>query len=309
MPDNRCKATTTSGEQCRLPSGGSGYCHIHDPDAIAKRQATKQVTEQRQKEQWAKGNRLREVIEVVESTSRAKGWTPRKMSLDKSNWRYATIAVARSTSSSQVTGIIEVSLAKGFRISYESTSFYRHGLQDLFDALKAELDRLTWINLSKKKAPEAKPFPSVETVESLLQRFHLVARQITRRHDNRETLIVQDEYDAQDLLHALLKALFDDVRPEDVAPIHAGASSRVDFLLKAEKIVIEVKVASKSLKDKKIGEQLIVDIERYQSHPDCETLVCFVYDPQHCIENPVALENDLSGKRDKLDVRVLVVPQ
>jgi len=309
MPDNRCKATTTSGEQCRLPAGDSGYCHIHDPEAIAERQAAKQVTEQRQKAQRAKGKRLREVIEVVESTSHAKGWTPRRMSMDRSSWRYATIAVARSTSSSRVTGIIEVSLAKGFRISYEATSFYRHGLPDLFDALKAELNRLPWINLSKKKAPEARPLASVKAVEGLIQRFHLVARQITRRHDNRDTLIVQDEYDVQDLLHALLKALFDDVRPEDVAPIHAGASSRVDFLLKAEKIVIEVKMASKGLRDKKIGEQLIVDIERYQSHPDCETLVCFVYDPQHSIENPVALENDLGGKRDKLDVHVLVVPQ
>lgn len=83
----------------------------------------------------------------------------------------------------------------------------------------------------------------------------------------------------------------------------------MDFLLKSEKIVIETKISSAKLRDRQIGEQLIIDIKRYQAHQNCETLVCFVYDPDGYIRNPKGLENDLSGKHNNVDVHVLVVPQ
>ena len=47
----------------------------------------------------------------------------------------------------------------------------------------------------------------------------------------------------------------------------------MDFLLKNEKIVIEIKKTRVGLTAKKLGEQLIVDIEKYQQHPDCKYLV------------------------------------
>ncbi len=65
-------------------------------------------------------------------------------------------------------------------------------------------------------------------------------------------------------------------------------------------------MTSETLRDAKIGEQLIIDINRYQAHPDCQTLICFVYDPSHHLKNPEALENDLSGKHNDLAVKVIV---
>ncbi len=59
--------------------------------------------------------------------------------------------------------------------------------------------------------------------------FHLVANQLKTRHSNRESLVISDEYDVQDLLHALLHIYFDDIRPEEWTPNYAGGSSRVDF--------------------------------------------------------------------------------
>ncbi|HEY8629202.1 MAG TPA: hypothetical protein VIL73_01490 [Gaiellaceae bacterium] len=56
-----------------------------------------------------------------------------------------------------------------------------------------------------------------------------------------------------------------------------------------------------------IGEELIVDIERYRSHPDCDAIVALVYDPEKRIPNQRTLETDLSGERDGLIVRVVVV--
>ena len=48
-------------------------------------------------------------------------------------------------------------------------------------------------------------------LELLAERFHLAACQIQSRHAKRPTLIVKDEYDVQDLLHALLTIFFDDI--------------------------------------------------------------------------------------------------
>jgi len=132
-------------------------------------------------------------------------------------------------------------------------------------------------------------------------------RRSTWRYADRPGLVVEDEYDVQDLLHAFLRGLFDDIRPEEYTPSYAGGASRMDFLLKSEQIVIETKVASNSLRDRQIGEQLMIDIQRYQAHPDCKRLICFVYDPHGNIRNPTGLESDLSRVHDKLEVKVIVV--
>ena len=92
-------------------------------------------------------------------------------------------------------------------------------------------------------------------------------------------------------------------------PSYAGGASRIDFLLKSEKIVVEVKMTSDKLRDKQIGEQLIIDIKRYEAHPDCRTLVCFVYDPDKNLRNPAGIRNDLTGKHGKVDARVIIVPE
>lgn len=109
------------------------------------------------------------------------------------------------------------------------------------------------------------------------------------------------------LVHAQLRVFFDDVRPEDWTPEQAGARSRVDFLLKGEKIVVETKMTRLGLGAKEVGEELIVDINRYKAHPDCGALVALVYDPDQQLKNRRSLENDLTKKHDGLMVRVYVV--
>lgn len=143
---------------------------------------------------------------------------------------------------------------------------------------------------------------------NLFKNFHTVARQLKRRHAGRATLEIRDEYDVQDLLHGLLKIDFDDVRPEDWTPATAGASNRMDFLLKDGEIAIEVKMTRPGLKDKELGEQLIIDIAKYQNHPNCKSLYCFVYDPDGIIRNPRGLEKDLEKIGGDFPVKVYVRP-
>ncbi len=146
------------------------------------------------------------------------------------------------------------------------------------------------------------------TIEKLCSRLHAVARQLRSRHQNRETLNVQDEYDVQDLLHALLWIEFEDIRAEEATPSYAAKSSRMDFLLKREKIVVEVKRTRSGLGAKEIASQLIEDIARYKAHPDCKALVCFVYDPEGLVANPRGIEADLSREEGPFPVRVLIRP-
>jgi len=149
---------------------------------------------------------------------------------------------------------------------------------------------------------------SVEKIKLLIERFHKIARQLRSRYSNRDTLEIEDEYDVQDLFHALLKIYFEDIRPEEYTPSYAGAASRVDFLLKDEQIIIEIKKTRKNLGAKAIGEQLIIDSQRYQAHPNCNQLICFVYNPEGRVANPRGIENDLTKEINGIHVSVFITP-
>jgi hypothetical protein len=144
---------------------------------------------------------------------------------------------------------------------------------------------------------------SMQNVMLICEKFHGVARQLKERHNQRATLKVDDEYDVQDLTHALLRIFFDDIRPEEWTPSYAGSQSRMDFLLKKEQTVVEAKY---DLTDKQIGDQLLKDIARYKNHSDCKTLICFVYDPHGRVRNPRGLERDLDGQSTK-ELRVMTI--
>jgi len=143
----------------------------------------------------------------------------------------------------------------------------------------------------------------------LCDRFHLIAKQLRQRHADRPTLDIEDEYDVQDLLHSLLKIYFDDIRPEEWNPSYAGSSTRSDFLLKDEQVIIEIKKTRAGLKAKQLGEQLIIDIAHYKKHPDCKSLYCFVYDPEGYVSNPKGIQNDLSRKDKDFKVIVNIIPK
>lgn len=170
----------------------------------------------------------------------------------------------------------------------------------LFDAAKDDLENLPATSINKAENT------SLEWVIGILERFPAFCRQLKKRHNDRAAFEINDEYDVQDLVHALLMLHFDDIRDEEPSPSHAGASSRQDFLLKAEKIVIEVKKTRKNLGARQIGEELITDMARYRAHPDCETLICFVYDPEEWVKNPKGVISDLEGDDKEGKTRVVI---
>ncbi len=189
----------------------------------------------------------------------------------------------------------------------QDLGLYARGISIVTALLESMIDEIKEYGLDESNStniPDA-----LSLVEILCIRFHRFARQLQERYDNRSTIDIEDEYDLQDVFHALLRLHFDDVRKEEYSPSYASASSRIDFILKNEQIVIELKKTRPTLKAKEIGEQLIVDIARYAEHPDCKCLVCFVYDPENKIPNPDGLESDLERLTDRFKVRVIIAPK
>lgn len=176
-------------------------------------------------------------------------------------------------------------------IGGELMSFLSHMVSvENFQSNSVRLLRQLEIKFSIEDIPNNKS----EFIIKLINNFHTVASQLRNRYSKRNTLLISDEYDVQDLLHGLLRIEFDDIRPEEYTPSYAGSSTRMDFLIKKEKIVIEVKKTREGLKDKEVGDQLILDVQHYKAHPDCKRLICFIYDPENRIKNPRGLESDLA---------------
>ncbi len=187
--------------------------------------------------------------------------------------------------------------AKNFNSSLDTgrASIY---ISKLVGILKAIHEKVKNNKAKEKTSAENSKIDPIENLKRIFLRFRKIAKQLEKRHSNRPAITIGDEYDVQDLLHSLLHLYFEDIRPEEWTPSVSGKPSRMDFLLKEECIVIEVKITKENHGLKEIGEELIVDIIKYQKHPNCKTLICFIYDPDTIILNSKALEDILPEQSD-----------
>src|SRR5437588_1903175 len=86
---------------------------------------------------------------------------------------------------------------------------------------------------------------AVSIVRLICRRFHVVVVQL--QSQQRQVLEINNEFDVQDILHALLQPHFNNVRAEQPRPSFRGDLSRTDFLLKDEQIVVEAKITRATL--------------------------------------------------------------
>ena len=149
----------------------------------------------------------------------------------------------------------------------------------------------------------------VERVKTLCYRFHSVARQLRLRGEYRATLSVEDEFDAQDLLHALLRIQFDNIETDEWTPSYSSGTPRTTLLLNDGRLAVIVKKTRPGLNAKDLTDQLRIDAERYRSYGCCRTLLCFMYDPEGRIGNPRGLEASLTSVTDSFVIDVLVAPK
>jgi len=149
---------------------------------------------------------------------------------------------------------------------------------------------------------------ALEIIKVICHRFNSLAAKMQSRRAPREPLLIQDEYDVQYLLAAILEVFFDNVRPEEWTPSYLGGAKRVDFYLPAFDIFIEVKMTRPKLEDKELGAQLAEDLMYYKKHPKCKNLICFVYNPGNYLKNKSTIVEDVQNNGIGLDAIALIEP-
>src|SRR5882672_10130583 len=85
----------------------------------------------------------------------------------------------------------------------------REGLEEARAILQSMLEEIQEYGLGDSEPTNQDSFA---LIARLCARFPLVVRQLRDRHANRPPFVVNDEYDVQDLMHALLHLRFDEIR-------------------------------------------------------------------------------------------------
>ncbi len=184
--------------------------------------------------------------------------------------------------------------------------YYRGG-QVLPNSQHIETDGKT---LFIDKEVPIKPSSVDELILVLTKGLRRAMHPLTHRRKGSQNLSFSNEYDVQDLLHSLLRPWVFNIRPEEFTPSLAGSSARMDFLLPKYNVAIELKFVRDRNHAKKIGDELILDIEHYLIHPDCNVLWCVVYDQDSLLTNAESLKEiggDKSSKNGNISVKVIVL--
>ena len=154
---------------------------------------------------------------------------------------------------------------------------------------------------------------ALQKVEATINSFTDLALALAKRRKGKAVINVEDEYDVQDILYVGLKASFPDLEREDPTPKDMGASKRVDLLSAAHKIVVEVKMVRDQKHAQEVFDEIKIDVQSYHTHPACQELVIFVYDPQKLIPSALHKEKEFSGRMEirtnrSLDVTLRIRP-
>lgn len=121
--------------------------------------------------------------------------------------------------------------------------------------------------------------PDAATVELLCRRLPQAARILgSRSRKGKTSYSITDEYDVQDLLHAVLRAYLKFSVQEDPLPKVAGAkSSRTDISIEDLGILIEVKYVHGPSDQKRLFDEYSQDLVLYAKWPHLKTLIYLIY--------------------------------
>lgn len=135
----------------------------------------------------------------------------------------------------------------------------------------------------------------------LLNNLPVAMRMLRDRQRGKSPFEVEDEYDVQDLLFAILRSFFDDAKREEWTPAKAGSAKRIDILLPSIEVALEAKYVRSRNHAKHVADELRIDFECYHERPECKHLIAIVMDPNGFIADPAQFGTDLSGLRQKND--------
>jgi hypothetical protein len=161
--------------------------------------------------------------------------------------------------------------------------------QILIEDVDKSLLKIKFVN----KSPE-------EVIKDVLYNFSNAVQKINKeRRKGHLVFKIEDEYDVQDILYVILKSIFPNLRDEDPIPKVGASSTKIDLILREEKILIEVKmIKMKDSDEKKFIQELKIDFESYHECKWLNKLFCFIYDPYKKTKDNSNFY-DLNGNRTK----------
>ena len=134
------------------------------------------------------------------------------------------------------------------------------------------------------------PEPEVSLVLQLCKRLPAAARILGTRRKGKRSFKVVDEYDAQDLLHAILRAYLKySVHEEPLAKVGGAHSGRADVAIEELGTVVELKYVHGPDDQKRIVDEYANDLLLYTKWPHLKHFIYLVYNAQD-LRDPEALE-------------------
>lgn len=134
------------------------------------------------------------------------------------------------------------------------------------------------------------PEPEVGLVLRLCKRLPASARILAMRRKGKVAFQICDEYDAQDLLNAVLRAYLKySVHEEPLGKIGGGHSGRVDVAIEELGTVVELKYVHGPDDQRRIVDEYSNDLLLYTKWPHLKHFIYLVYNSQD-LRDPEALE-------------------
>lgn len=152
------------------------------------------------------------------------------------------------------------------------------------------------------------PTTDIRLLLTACSRLAHAAKPLERRRAGKPVLTVQDEYDAQDLLHAVLRAYFKyTVAEEPLKKLANAKATRVDFAIEDLGVVIELKYVHGPNDQQRIVEDLAEDLLFYEQWDPLKAFIYVVYGAGD-LHDPEALDKlSCVRKRGDKQYEVFVV--
>jgi len=165
------------------------------------------------------------------------------------------------------------------------------------------------------RAQSSVPTPGVGPVVLALNEFDSCVRYLNTRRSAGAVINIESEADVQDVLYLLLRPWVIDLTYESPADKSANRYVIKDFVSSSGRFVIDAKFIRNGDHGRLISKELHDDIEMYRTHPRCDDLIFFVYDPSAFIPDQralrVAIEVDRfygTGGEKRLKCHLIVKP-
>jgi hypothetical protein len=134
------------------------------------------------------------------------------------------------------------------------------------------------------------PEPEVSLVLRLCERLHAAARILAKRRQGKDPFEITDEYDAQDLLHAVLRAYLKyTVHEEPLGKVGGGHSGRADIAIEELGAVVELKYVHGPDDQRRVVDEFSNDLLLYTKWPHLKHFIYLVYNSQD-LRDPEALD-------------------